>query len=211
MVSVNQPSELESSGASSELTPSGRRWLSVAMVIVTLIGLVAALMLSIDALVLAGNPDAELACSINSVFDCAAVGASEQSKIFGIPNAFLGMLLQGGLVAIAVALFGGARMPRWYMAALNALLVVSALYGHWLLYQSTFVIHALCLWCLTLLASTVLALFIVTHWNLLEGNLFLGAGADAKAAGFVRGGWLAIALIAWVAIIVVAEVAAWLL
>ena len=208
---VQKPQEIDDIPARSELTDTSRRMLSGAMLLFALVGLVASVVLSIDALVLAGNPDAELACSINSVFDCATVGASEQSKIFGIPNAFLGMLLQGALVAIAVALLAGAKMPRWYMAALNGLLIVSALYGHWLLYQSTFVIRALCLWCLTLLVCTVLTLYVVTKWNILDGNLFLKGDADARARSFVRAGWLEIALIAWFALTVVGEVAAWLL
>ncbi len=180
----------------------------VLMLLAGFLGLVASLVLSLDALVLAANPQAELQCTINSVFDCAAVANSAQSKVLGIPNAFLGLMLQPAIVAIAVAKLGGARMPRWYMAAFNALMLVAILHAHWLLFQSTFVIKALCLWCLTLLVCTVLVFVLLTRWNLLEGNLSV-RGDGERGRAFVLGGWSEIALIAWFAIIIAVEAIVW--
>ena len=47
----------------------------------------------------------------------------------------------------------------------------------------------------------------MTHWNILEGNLFLSPSAQAKALAFARGGWLTITLMVWLAIVVFIEIA----
>lgn len=180
------------------------------MLVFAIISLIAAWVLSYDAIVLAADPSAELACSLNSVFDCAAVGRTWQANVFGFPNAFLGLISEPVVMTIAVAALCGVRFPRWFMATANFFYLLGVIFAYWLLYQSTFVIGALCPWCLTVTLSTTFVFFSMTTWNVLEGNLYLDEQWSARARRWVRGGWFVIALMAWLAVVVVIELVHWL-
>lgn len=190
-------------------TKRDRYFLFGEMLVFAIISLVASFVLSYDAVILAGDPDAALGCSINEIFDCAVVGLSPQANVFGFPNAFLGLVAEPVVMTIAVASLSGVRFPRWFMFTANAVYLLGVIFAYWLLWQSTVVIGALCPWCITVTVSTTFVFYSMTSWNMLEGNLFLGPSAHAKAVRFVRGGWLTIILIAWLALVVVWEVAAW--
>lgn len=180
------------------------------MLIFAIISLIAAWVLSYDAILLAADPAAELACSINAVFDCAAVGRTWQANVFGFPNAFLGLISEPVVMTIAVAALCGVRFPRWFMATANFFYFLGVIFAYWLLYQSTFVIGALCPWCLTVTLSTTFVFTSMTTWNILEGNLYLNEAWSEKLRSFVRGGWFTIALIAWLAFVIVIEAVHWL-
>lgn len=179
------------------------------MLVFAIISLIASAVLSIDAIRLAENPNAELACSINAILDCAKVGSTWQANVFGFPNAFLGLIAEPVVMTIAVASLARTRFPRWFMFTANVVYLLGVIFAYWLLFQSTFVIGALCPWCILVTVSTTFVFTSMTHWNILEGNLFLSPSAQAKALAFVRGGWLAISLMVWLAIIVFIEIAHW--
>lgn len=180
------------------------------MLVFAIISLIAAWVLSYDAIVLAADPGAELACSINAVFDCAAVGRTWQANVFGFPNAFLGLISEPVVMTIAVASLCGVRFPRWFMATANFFYFLGVIFAYWLLYQSTFVIGALCPWCLTVTLSTTFVFSSMTVWNILEGNLYLSDAWSEKLRKAVRGGWFTIGLIAWLAVVMVVELVHWL-
>lgn len=140
------------------------------MLISSLIGLVAALVLSIDAVALAANPDVELSCNINSKISCGTVGTSWQANLLGFPNAFLGLMAEPVVITLAVAGLGGVRFPRWFMLLAQGIYSIGFLFAYWLFYQSYFVIGALCPWCLTITVTTTLVFMSLTRINILEGN-----------------------------------------
>lgn len=192
--------------------PTGRdrSFLFGEMLVFGILSLVASLVLSYDALLLAANPDAVLNCSINEVFDCAVVGRTWQAEILGFPNAFLGLVTVPVVITIAVAGICGVRFPKWFMVAANIGYLVGAIFAYWMLFQSTFVIAALCPWCLCVTLSMTFIFYAMTKWNILEGNLYLPDDALARLRGFVAGGWFTIGLIAWLALILVIELGHWL-
>lgn len=192
-------------------TRRDRYFLFGEMLVFAIISLVASFVLSYDAVRLAADPDVVLACSINSIFDCAEVGRSWQAQVFGFPNAFLGLISEPVVMTIAVASLAGVRFPRWFMMTANAVYLLGVIFAYWLLYQSTFEIGALCPWCITVTIATTFVFYSMTYWNILEGNIPWSSETQAKALRFARGGWLTIALIAWLAIVVVMEVAVWVL
>ncbi len=179
------------------------------MLIFSIVSLVASFVLSYDALVLAGNPDAELACSINAIFDCAKVGLTPQANVFGFPNAFLGLISEPVVMTIAVLGLSRIRFPKWFMFTANIFYFLGVVFAYWLLFQSTFVIGALCPWCLTVTLATTFVFFSMTQWNILEGNLYLPPAVLEKARAFVKAGWMTIVLIAWLAAVVLLEVLKW--
>ena len=179
------------------------------MLLFATLSLVASFVLSYDALVLAADPNADLSCSLNSILDCAKVGVTWQAKVFGFPNAFLGMISEPVVMTIAVASLWKTRFPRWFMFTANAIYLLGVIFAYWLLFQSTFVIGALCPWCILVTVSTTFVFWSMTQWNILEGNLYLSPKWQERALAFQRGGWMTITLMAWLAVVVLIEVLKW--
>ena len=167
------------------------------MLLGALVGLVAAFVLSVDALELAADPGAALSCNINAVLSCGTVGASWQASLFGFPNAFLGLVAESVVITVAVAGLAGVRFPRWFMTAAQTVYLLGLVFAYWLFFQSMFVIGALCPWCLTITVSTTLVFASMLHWNILEDNLFWPARMQAWAMSLVRSGAFGILTAAW--------------
>nr|WP_277813313.1 vitamin K epoxide reductase family protein [Cellulosimicrobium sp. MM] len=97
----------------------------------------------------------------------------------------------------AVAALGGTRFPRWFLFAAQCVYLLGVVFAYWLFYQSMFVIGALCPWCLLITVSTTLVFASLLHWNVLEDNLYLPRGAQARLLGFVRSGAYGYLVAAW--------------
>ncbi|HEY3407350.1 MAG TPA: vitamin K epoxide reductase family protein [Propionicimonas sp.] len=162
------------------------RWIYTTMLVSALLSLTASFVLSVDAIILAADPRAALACNINAVISCGTVGASWQASLFGFPNAFLGLIAEPVVITIAVASLGGVRFPRWFMLSAQVVYTLGLVFAYWLFFQAYFVIGALCPWCLLITLSTTLVFTSLTHVNIRDGNLFLRPRASRLARGFVR-------------------------
>ena len=156
-------------------------WIFVTMLISALLSLTASFVLAVDAVVLAADPQAALACNINAVLSCGTVGASWQASLFGFPNAFLGLVAEPVVITIAVASLGGVRFPRWFMFAAQIVYTLGLVFAYWLFFQAFFVIGALCPWCLLVTLSTTLVFTSLTHVNIRDGNLYLPAKVGRTA------------------------------
>ena len=111
-----------------------------------------------------------LSCSIGS---CETVNTSKWSMLFGIPIAAWGLAAYVALLVLAVA---GSSEAREASVPIAKMLVVltgwSVLFSAWLTYLELFVIHAICIWCVTsaalwvvILAVSVLDLRAVSRAN----------------------------------------------
>lgn len=160
----------------------------IEMLVSSVIGLIASLVLSIEALALAENPFADLNCDINTVLSCGTVGSSWQASLLGFPNAYLGLIAEPVVITIAVAALGGVRFPRWFMLSAQVVYFIGFAFAYWLFYQSFFVIGALCPWCLTITVTTTLVFVSMTRVNLLENNFRLSAGTYATVSSWLRAG-----------------------
>lgn len=185
---------------------NSRYLLFTEMLVFAILSLLAAWVLSYDAILLAGNPDANLACDINSVISCGKVADAWQAKVFGFPNAFLGMVAEPVVMTIAVASLAGTRFPRWFMFTANAVYFLAVVFAYWLLSQSMFDINALCPWCLLVTLATTLVFASMLHWNILENNLYLSEKWQARALSLVRSGAFTILVAAWVIVVIAAIV-----
>lgn len=185
--------DLESSGTvelDPELAgPAPQRWrarTATEMIVSGLVGLFVSFKLSIEAWELAGDPGLDLACDINERISCVTVASTWQATLLGFPNAFLGILFEGVVLAISVATVAGVRFPRWYMRCAEALYTVALLFALWLFSQSYFVIHALCPWCLLITVTTTLVWAGLTRLNIRDHVLpgsarlrwFIASGND---------------------------------
>ena len=157
------------------------RWIFSTMALSALISLIASFVLSVDAVVLAANPDAVLACDISSRVSCGTVAQAWQASLLGVPNAFLGLIAEPVVLTIAVASLGGVKFPKWFMISAQTVYTIGLLFAYWLFHQSMFVIGALCPWCLLVTVSTTLVFTTLTHVNIRDGHLPMPARWKAKA------------------------------
>lgn len=172
-------------------------WIFLTMLVSALLSLTASFVLSVDAIILAADPGAALACNINAVISCGTVATSWQASLFGFPNAFLGLIAEPVVITIAVASLGGVRFPRWFMLSAQIVYTVGMLFAYWLFFQSFYVIGALCPWCLLVTLSTTLVFTSLTHVNIRDGNLYLPERASRAARRFVGADLDALLVTVW--------------
>jgi uncharacterized membrane protein len=168
--------------------PVRNRGAYLEMLISSLIGLIASLVLAVEAIELAKDPFADLGCNINAVLSCGTVGSSWQASLLGFPNAYLGLIAEPVVITLAVAALGGVRFPRWFMLSAQAVYFIGLAFAYWLFFQSYFVIGALCPWCLTITVTTTLVFASMTRINLLDNNFRLSESAYRWWAGWLRAG-----------------------
>ncbi|WP_240675346.1 vitamin K epoxide reductase family protein [Cellulomonas endophytica] len=165
-----------------------RRRTAVEMVVSGMLGLLASFVLSVEAVTLAADPGAALACDINAVISCGKVALSDQAALFGFPNAFLGLAAEAVVITLAVALLGGVTFPRWYMLAAQAVYTAGLVFAYWLFYEAYVNIGALCPWCLLITVTTTLVWAGLTRINVRDRHLRLPGPAGPAARRFVAAG-----------------------
>lgn len=141
-------------------------WLGVVLLVAGVVGLLAAVELSIDKFKVLEDPLYVPPCSISEVVDCKSVMRSAQSTAFGFPNSFIGIAGFGGLTATGLILVTGGRLTRPYWLTLQAGLTFAVLFVHWLMFQTLYRIGALCPYCMAVWAVTIPAFWYVTLKNL---------------------------------------------
>ena len=148
--------------------------------------LIASLVLSIEAVELARNPDAVLSCSINIVLNCAKVGLHPSAHLFGFPNSFLGLIAEPVVITVAIAGLAGVKFPRMFMFVAQIFYTLGLVFAFWLFSQSYFVIGALCPWCLLVTATTTFVWFAMTRYNIRENNLYLPKRTEAALKTYIN-------------------------
>ncbi|MGB8020752.1 MAG: vitamin K epoxide reductase family protein [Candidatus Nanopelagicales bacterium] len=200
-VAIKDLEEAEPAGVVEQLPSSGpyQRGAFIEMLVSSVLGLWASLVLSVDAVKLAANPLTDLSCNISSTISCAKVGLTWQANLLGFPNAFLGLIAEPVVITVAVAALGGVRFPRWFMLTAQAVYSIGLAFAFWLFYQAYFVIGALCPYCLLITVTTTAVFASMTRVNVLEGHL--GAGTRRRLERPLRLGLDAAGLVILVAIL----------
>lgn len=180
----------------SSTTPG--RGLSVLLMLGGFIGLIAAVTLLVEKLALLANPNYIPSCNVNPVLSCGSVMATPQAEVFGIPNPIIGIAGFAVVVAIAAGLLAGARYAPWFWVAVQLGVTFAMVFVHWLIYQSLYVIGALCPYCMVVWAVTIPIFWYVTVHNLNvfgKGRRVLAVLVEYRAS--ILTGWfiLIIALI----------------
>jgi len=146
------------------------------------LGLVAAMVLTVERFRLALDPSYVPSCSLNPVLSCGSVMTTPQAAVLGFPNPLLGIGAFAVVTTVGVLLLGGVVLPRWVSLGLQVGLSAGAAFVAWLVAQSLWSIHALCPYCMVVWAVVIPMFWTVTTDNLARGVLPVPARARGAVA-----------------------------
>jgi uncharacterized membrane protein len=161
-MTVTAPSDAESTATAAD-APSGvpvQRASAIWVLIAGVVGLAAALTLTVEKIEILINPEYVPSCSINPVLSCGSVMVTPQASAFGFPNPLIGIVAFTVVLVTAVLALAKVRLPRWYWAGLAGGTLLGVVFIHWLIFQSLYRIGALCPYCMAVWAVTI-PLFVV--------------------------------------------------
>lgn len=162
------------------------RWIFASMLVGSLCSLLAAFVLSVDAVELAKDSNVVLSCNVNAIISCSTVNNHPSAHMFGFPNAFIGLMAEPVVICVAIAGLSGVKFGRKFMFAAQIGYTLGFIFAFVLLYISYFIIGALCPWCLLVTLTTTLVWFAMTRYNIRENNLFLPAKIQKKLHGLIE-------------------------
>lgn len=125
-----------------------------------------AVTLLVEKTALLANPDYIPTCNVDPVLSCGSVVTTPQAGVLGIPNPIIGIAVFAMVAAIGAGLLTGARYAPWFWAATQVGVTFAVVFIHWLIYQSLYVIGALCPYCMIVWAVTIPIFWYVTVRNL---------------------------------------------
>ncbi len=176
-------------------------WRPLAWVLLVggLLGEAAALILTVEKYRLAADPGYITSCDLNPVLSCGSIMATPQASAFGIPNSLLGVAGFAVVATVGAALLAGARPAAWFWAGLQIGVTAGFLFVHWLIWQSLYVIGALCPYCMLVWVVTAAVFWSVTLASL--GRW--GRTPRAQRVAARLRGYQAVPVVAWVAAVAV--------
>lgn len=162
----HSPAETPARESAPETRARSDRGLAILLLVGGLTGLVAASALLMEKIALLQDPDRILTCDISPVLSCGSVMTTPQAEAFGIPNPILGIAGFAVVAAIGAAILAGARFAPWFWLGVQVGVSFAVVFIHWLMYQSLYIIGALCIYCMVVWAVTIPLFWWTTLHNL---------------------------------------------
>jgi uncharacterized membrane protein len=160
MVSLDSPTETRQ--------PTG---LAIFLIVAGVIGWLAAFALTIDKFTVLEHPAAQLTCNINPLVGCSKNLASWQGAVLGFPNPIIGVACWAAPIAVGVAILAGARFKKWFWMLFNLGVLGAIVLVIFLIYSSLYSLFVLCPYCMVTWVVTIPTFWVVTFYNLKEGNI----------------------------------------
>ncbi|AKK08047.1 vitamin K epoxide reductase family protein [Corynebacterium testudinoris] len=181
--------------------PMAGRRLGVLLLGGGVIGLIAAVVLLVEKIELLKNPDYIPTCNIGPILSCGSVMTTPQAEAFGIPNPVIGIAGFAAIAVVGAAILAGAGFRPWFRVATQAGVSFAVVFVHWLIYQSLYVIGALCPYCMVVWAVTIPLFWYTTLVNL---QLLRDTGpAWARTAIRIATSYHGVVLTVWVLAIII--------
>jgi uncharacterized membrane protein len=130
------------------------------------IGLIAAFIITVEKIHLLQDPTFVPNCDLNPVISCGSVMSSAQSHAFGFTNSLIGLMAFPVVITTGVLMRMGVKLKRWYMIGLQFGTTFGLAFVHWLFFQSTYHINALCPYCIAVWIVTITTFWYVLLYNL---------------------------------------------
>jgi len=144
---------------------------AVALIILGIVGWIAAFALTTEKFALLADPDAALGCDFSRLVQCRANLESWQGSLFGFPNPILGLTGWVAPIVVGVALLAGARFDRWFRILFTIGVVAAAAFVIFLITTSIFVLGTLCPWCMVTWSVTIPLFWMVVLGSLRDGTI----------------------------------------
>ena len=125
-----------------------RRFTASFMLFGAISGFIASFLLTVDKIKILKDAKFNPSCNINEVLNCKSVMLSKQAEVFGFPNSLIGIGAFAIFIAVAIAILGKVEFPGWFVDIALVGTILGVIFSHWLAYQTTFVIGALCPYCM---------------------------------------------------------------
>jgi uncharacterized membrane protein len=114
------------------------------------------------------NPGEDLSCDLNPLFSCGTVMSSAQANTFGFPNPMLGLVFFGMLLAFVGLGFIKTEFPEITKKLGLVAASFGAIFSLYLFSQTTYVIGAICLYCVAVWFASFITFSEFLHINLSE-------------------------------------------
>jgi uncharacterized membrane protein len=127
------------------------------------------------------RPGEALWCDRGSALSCTSVLKAWQSSALGVPNSMVGVVVFGFFLTAGVALVLRSRPSVAFLGVVQFFALFMLGFTLWYLWQTTFVLGSLCVYCILNGTAVVVA-------NLAAPRLLVGAGRlqGDGVVGFVR-------------------------
>ena len=137
-MTVATPSDVQPSEPAADASNgvSVRTASAVWILIAGVVGLAAALTLTVEKIEILINPDYVPSCSINPVLSCGSVMVTPQASAFGFPNPLIGIVSFTVVVVTGVLALAKIRLPRWYWVGLATGTLLGVAFIHWLIFRA---------------------------------------------------------------------------
>jgi uncharacterized membrane protein len=147
-----QPGDVVGALAHEVRAPAPSAWW---VLIAGVIGLVAAMALTVEKFRILLNPHYVPSCNLNPIVSCGSVMTTPQASLLGFPNPLLGLVGFTVVVVTGVLAVTKVPLPQWYWIGLTLGTLIGAVLVHWLIFQSLYRIGALCPYCMVVWAVTI--------------------------------------------------------
>jgi len=174
------------------------------LIVLGIVGWIAAFALTLDKFAALTDPSTELGCDFSILVQCSANLDSPQGAVFGFPNPLIGVAAWIAPVVVGAGLLAGARFDRWFWAVFNLGFVFALGFVIWLISQSVFLLGTLCPWCMLTWSVVIPGFWLVTLRNLREG-VFPVPARVRRFAGAAYGWIPFITILCYLAIAVIAQ------
>ncbi len=176
---------------------------ALTMLIAGILGFAASFILTIDKFKVLKDSGFTPSCNINATLNCKSVMLSKQAEVFGFPNSLIGIGTFAMMLVIAVALLMGIRFPKLFWQLVLAGTALAVLFCHWLAFQTTFEIGALCPYCMVAWFATLLVLSVALR-ELLAIKRESLVDEDAQFAVETIQKWMVPFHLVWAGLLIVA-------
>lgn len=118
------------------------------MTVAAAIGFLSSFLQMLEKLELLANPRADLFCNINAVFSCNNILNAWQSSVFGFPNALMCLIFFTVMLAAGIIGWSNGVISKATRLTLHGMTLFFVGFGFWYLWQSIFVVGAMCIYCI---------------------------------------------------------------
>lgn len=181
-------------------TPRLYRILPYILFIGGIIGIICSFVITTEKITQLQDPSYVPSCDLNPIISCGSVMAAKQADTFGFANPIIGLVAFGALAAIGGAMLAGGIFKRWFWLGIQLGTVFGIAFVHYLFFQTTYRIGALCPYCIVVWIVTITTFWYVLQYNLAQRYIVLPSRYGPQVTSWLRRHHLDI-LILWFIVI----------